>query len=246
MLLALSSLGPAAGATRVLAWSERSEPPEVYPQGINGAIAELLSAERGVTVTVANLLDPEQGLSEETLSRTDVLVWFGHLNHGDVTEENVERVVRHVVERGMGFLPLHSAHVARPFQRLMQIKGNEAGVRIEGRIGSWGGARDLGAPETVRVLAPEHPIAAGVTSFVISETETYLGPFNVPPADIQVLEGSWESGEQHGDGLIWYVGRGQVFYFRPGHETRPIYFQPEVQQILRNAIRWLAKPHRGT
>jgi len=39
---------------------------------------------------------------------------------------------------------------------------------------------------------------------------------------------------------LWNFGKGKVFYFRPGHETFPIYFQPEVQQVLKNAVRFLA------
>ena len=70
----------------------------------------------------------------------------------------------------------------------------------------------------------------------------YINPFNVPPPDLKVLEGVWAGGEQHGsDGMIWTVGKGRIFYFRPGHETYPIYFQPEVQQVIRNVVRWLAK-----
>ena len=77
---------------RVLAWSERSEPKEVYPQGINGQFAAFLQSEADMQVTVANLQDAEQGLSELALAKTDVLIWFGHKNHALVTDESVERV----------------------------------------------------------------------------------------------------------------------------------------------------------
>jgi trehalose utilization protein len=245
--LLLSSLAPlGAQKIHVLAWSERSEPVEVYPRGINGAIAEIFATQRGIEVTAANLLDPEQGLSEEALAETDVLVWFGHRSHAAVSDEAVERVVRHVTERGMGFLPLHSAHVARPFQELMRRKAAELGLHLDGRVGNWGAVRNEGKPEQVRVVEPRHPIARGIEPFLIPETEMYVNPLNAPPPDQKVLEGSWEGGERQGsDGLIWFLGRGKIFYFRPGHETRPIYYQPEVQQVLRNAIPWLAKPNRS-
>ena len=231
------------GQVRVLVWSERSEPVEVYPAGINGAIAEMLAPQRGVRPAVANLLDPEQGLSEEVLSQTDVLIWFGHRNHADVSDESVQRVVSHIRERGMGFLPLHSAHYCRVFQELMRIKAAETGRALDEPVGEWGHVRDSGAAEAIHVLQPGHPIAKGVADFVIPKTELYANPFRVPPPDEKILEGSWEGGEQHGsDGLAWTVGRGKIFYFRPGHETYPIYRQPEVQQILRNAVLWLAKP----
>ena len=35
-------------------------------------------------------------------------------------------------------------------------------------------------------------------------------------------------------------GNGKIFYFPPGHETYPIFFNPVVQQVLRNAVRWAA------
>ena len=242
----LSSIAVSAQRIEVMAWSERSEPAEIYPRGINGAVEELLKPDRRARVTVANLLDPEQGLSEAALLKTDVLVWFGHRSHNAVSDESVQRVVRHVKERGMGFLPLHSAHYCRPFQELMRIKAEQDGVKLEGTVGGWGRVRNQGKPEAVRVLDRRHPITKGVADFVIPETEMYENPFTVPPPDAKILEGSWEGGEQHGsDGMIWYVGRGKVFYLRPGHETRPIYRQAEMQQIIRNAVRWLAKPHRG-
>lgn len=245
-LCLLSSITVSAQRIQVMAWSERSEPVEVYPRGINGSVEELLKSDRRTRVTVANLLDPEQGLSEAALLKTDVLVWFGHHSHNAVSDENVRRIVRHVKERGMGFLRLHSAHYSRPFQELMRIKAEQAGVRLEGTVGRWGRVRNEGKPETVRVLDARHPVTKGVADFVIPVTEMYANPFTVPPPDAKILEGSWEGGEQHGsDGMIWYVGRGKVFYLRPGHETRPIYRQAEMQQIIRNAVRWLAKPHRG-
>ena len=247
LMVSLLSVAPlAAQRIEVLAWSERSEPADVYPTGVNGAIAGIFAAQRGVNVTIANLLDPGQGLSEEALAKADVLVWFGHRNHADVSDEAVERIVRHVTERGMGFLPLHSAHASRPFQELMSVKAVEANAPIEGRIGRWAAVRNEGKPEQIRVLLPDHPIARGVAPFTIPETEMYVNPLNAPAPDAKIFEGSWEGGEQHGsDGLVWLVGRGKVFYFRPGHETRPIYFQPEVQQIIRTAIPWLAKPNRN-
>jgi len=240
-LLFAASAAFAAGPVRVLAWSERSEPVDVYPNGINGAMVEALKGDKKVKVTMANLADPEQGLSEAALAATDVLIWFGHKNHKDVTDENVARVVRHVVERGMGYLPVHSAHYARPFQKLMEWKAEQLGMKLEGTPGKWGRVKNEGTPELVRVIAPQHPIAKGIRDFTIPKTEMYANPFIAPPADVKVLEGSWEGGEQHGmDGLCWNMGKGKVFYLRPGHETFPIFFQAEVQAVIRNAVHWLA------
>ncbi|MEM8665326.1 MAG: ThuA domain-containing protein, partial [Pseudomonadota bacterium] len=39
-------------------------------------------------------------------------------------------------------------------------------------------------------------------------------------------------------GLTWKRGAGRVFYFRPGHETYPIYHNRTIGRVLRNAVRW--------
>ena len=41
-------------------------------------------------------------------------------------------------------------------------------------------------------------------------------------------------------GCCWFAGNGRVFYFQPGHETYPVYFQREVKRIVANACRWAA------
>ncbi|MFW5743740.1 MAG: trehalose utilization protein ThuA, partial [Spirochaetota bacterium] len=52
---------------------------------------------------------------------------------------------------------------------------------------------------------------------------------------------SWFSGgEVFRSGMVWKRGRGRVFYFRPGHETLPIYHQPEVLRVIGNACGYLA------
>ena len=226
---------------RVLVWSERSEPAEVYPKGINGAIAYMLSQEKGIAATAANLADAGQGLTEQALGSTDVLIAFGHKHHKVVTDENVDRIVKRVEQDGMGYLPIHSSHYARAFQKIVASIAERRGSPLKGTPGSWGKVRNEGMAETIHVLPPKHPITKGVKDFSIPKTETYLNPFNVPSPDVKILEGKYEGGQQDGsDGLLWNFGKGKVFYFQPGHETFPIYYQAEVQQILTNAVRFLA------
>jgi trehalose utilization protein len=33
---------------------------------------------------------------------------------------------------------------------------------------------------------------------------------------------------------------GKIFYFRPGHETFPTYYQAEIQKVIVNAVNWAA------
>jgi trehalose utilization protein len=52
---------------------------------------------------------------------------------------------------------------------------------------------------------------------------------------------SWyQGGEVFRSGCCFHRGKGKIFYFRPGHETFPIYHQPEVLRVITNAVRWAA------
>jgi len=215
---------------RVIAWSEFTEPGSVYPTGIHGCLAQNLNNCQGITVSVSGLEDPDQGVSEEQLEAADVLIWFGHIKHGDVTDESVERTVKQVKEKGLGFLGLHSTHFARPFKALMET---ECSFRAYVENGTKG---------DIKVAAPDHPIAKGVSDFTIPQVEWYGEPYAVPKAETVVLAGIYDDyTELTRDGLVWTVGNGRVFYFRPGHETFPIYHMPEVKKIIENGVRWLAK-----
>ena len=100
--------------------------------------------------------------------------------------------------------------------------------------------RPDGEPSTIKVKQREHPIVKGLpTTFQVHHTEMYNEPFHVPQPDEVVLEETWERGERFRSGMIWNIGKGKVFYFRPGHETYPVFKQREVVQVIENACRWL-------
>lgn len=140
---------------------------DLYPDGMHGAIAAALNAAGGITATTATLRDPEHGLSEDRLADTDVLLWWGHAAHGDVSDEIVERVADHV-NAGMGLILLHSAHFAKIFKRLMGTPCNL----------TW---REAGERERLWVTSRNHPIAAGLPDhFELEHEEMYGEPFGVP------------------------------------------------------------------
>ncbi len=98
-----------------------------------------------------------------------------------------------------------------------------------------------GKPSRMKTLLPDHPIAKGITGeFTVSQTEMYGEPFHVPSPDAVVFEETWKAGQRFRSGAIWGLGRGKVFYFRPGHENFNVFHQPEPLQIVANATRWLA------
>jgi trehalose utilization protein len=199
---------------------------ETYPEGIHSVLADVL-AEAGHDVRTATLDEPDHGLSEDVLADTDVLVWWGHLAHDEVSEEVVARVRRRVLD-GMGFVPLHSSHESKPFSALM---GTDCALR-------W---RESGETERVWIVEPGHPIADGLGEyFEVPETEMYGERFDVPAPDTLVTISWFEGGEVFRSGCCYRRGAGRIFYFRPGHETFPVYYQSEVQRVLRNAVEWAA------
>ena len=220
--------------TRVTVWNEyrheRTDPKvaTVYPDGIHAAIADGLR-EAGLEVRTATLDEAEQGLSDATLEATDVLTWWGHLAHDDVDDALVERIQRRVLD-GMGLIVLHSAHYSKIFRRLM---GTSCSLK-------WREARER---ERIWVVDPSHPIADGLgESFVVEPEEMYGEPFDIPAPDRLVLVGWFQGGEVFRSGCCYGRGRGRIFYFQPGHETYPTYFNPDVRRVIANAVGWAAQP----
>ncbi|MBN1249871.1 MAG: ThuA domain-containing protein [Anaerolineae bacterium] len=199
---------------------------EVYPDGIHVAIAGFL-AEAGFEVRTATLEEPEHGLTEEVLADTDVLIWWGHMAHHQVDDEIVARVQARVLA-GMGLIVLHSAHFSKIFRKLM---GTTCNLK-------W---REIGEKERVYVIEPGHPIAKGLPEyFEVPHAEMYGERFDIPAPDTQVFLSWFAGGELFRSGCCWHRGAGKVFYFRPGHETYPIFRQPEIRTVIINAVRWAA------
>ncbi|MEI7900482.1 MAG: ThuA domain-containing protein [bacterium] len=229
--------GVAAPKKTVVVWSEGTAPKNVYSNDINTAIAEGLRASeemKGWDVVVASLSDPDQGLPDALLAKADVLVWWGHKKHGEVKDELVNKIEKRVKEEGMGFIALHSAHFAKPNKRLMGTPCSFAAYVGDNK------------ETVVKVAMPDHLIAKGVAKeFTVANDERYSDPYAVPSTDavpfvgIQVhKDGVKEDAKM---GFCWNVGKARYFYLQLGHETNPIYFQPEIRKIMANAVIWAAK-----
>jgi trehalose utilization protein len=198
---------------------------KLYPKGMHGCIAEGLSEDPAIEARTATLQDPEHGLTEEVLAQTDVLTWWGHCAHGEVKDEIVDRVQTAVLQ-GMGILILHSGHFSKIFKRLM---GTSCALK-------W---REAGEKERLWCCNPGHPIAKGLPEyFELEHTEMYGEPFGIPTPDENVFISWFQGGEVFRSGCTWTRGAGKVFYFRPGHETYPIYDDQHVKQVLKNAVKW--------
>lgn len=226
---------------RVTVWNEfvhereHESVRDVYPHGIHHVVADGIRECLGdaVTVGTATLDQPEHGLTTTVLDETDVLTWWGHAAHEDVSDEIVDRIQQRVLA-GMGLLVLHSGHASKIFRRLM---GTGCMLR-------WREAAEL---ERLWIVDPAHPIVAGLDDEYIElqHTEMYGEFFDIPPPDELVLISWFEGGEVFRSGCTFRRGKGKIFYFRPGHETFPIYYDPNVRRILGNAVCWAA-PSGGT
>lgn len=220
---------------RVTVWNEhlddlREDVLRIYPEGIHGCIAAFLREEDELSVRTATLQDPDCGLSEEVLAGTDVLIYWAHQAHDRVSEEAAERVRQHVL-MGMGFIPLHSAHMARPLRLLL---GTSMTLR-------W--RHD--DRERLTCVCPGHPIASGVPLHVeLPREEMYGECFDIPRPDDVVFLGWFAGGEVFRSGCTFTRGLGKIFYFQPGHETCPTYHHKEIQRIIRNAVHWAAPVQR--
>jgi trehalose utilization protein len=287
ILLAISALTAAAAPDpiRVLIWDERQpEQKKAYAGAFLGdTIAAWLSKQPGIVAKSVGLDSPEQGLDPATLDATDVIIWWGHQKHMEVSEARSAEVVKRVIEGKLGFVPLHSAHWARPFVTLMQERAKSdalaklpeserATARWEflntspvGKLvkhsdpltpslanenGVWKltlpqcvfpDYRPDGASSQMTTLLPGHPIAANLPpKWTLQQTEMYNEPFHVPTPDAVVFEERWEKGEHFRSGCAWQIGKGRVFYFRPGHATYPVFQDENCLRVILNATRWTA------
>lgn len=203
---------------------------KLYPDGMHALIAGFLSEQPDMKARTATLDEPDHGLTDEVLDRTDVLIWWGHMAHGEVRDDIVEKVYNRVLE-GMGLIALHSAHASKIFMKLC----GTCSAKL-----SWRENHEL---ERLFIVNPGHPIVAGVPEyFEIPQEETYGEYFDIPQPDELIFISWFSGGEVFRSGFTLTRGKGRVFYFRPGHETFPVYHQKEVQTLITNAVRWTAPP----
>ncbi|GAB3167516.1 ThuA domain-containing protein [Telluribacter humicola] len=273
---------------RVVVWDERQpDQKKAYDNYIGNHLADHFKTQSGFSVRSVALDDPEQGLSAEVLDNCDVLIWWGHVRHGEIKPETGRRIVEQVLAGKTALIALHASHWSTPFVEAMYERtiqdarksyqaSNESQIefkiiapaqkyimpKYDTRLTPYTASRKFpdrtvkvdvhlpnccfpayrgdGKPSTIQILKPQHPIAKGVPQqFQVPQTEMYNEPFHVPEPDEIVLEERWETGEWFRSGMLWRLGKGQVFYFRPGHELYPVYKEKWPLQIITNAARWM-------
>ncbi len=220
---------------RVTIWNEfrhektKEVVKKLYPNGMHEAIAGYLrETASDMQVRTATLDQPEHGLPEGVVRETDVMVWWGHMAHGEVQEGVVDRVHKRVLE-GMGLVVLHSGHFSKIFKKLM---GTSCDLK-------W--REEQNEREILWVTRPGHPIVKDIDDhFILPREEMYGEFFDIPEPECTFLISSFGGGEVFRSGCTWTRGAGRIVYFRPGHETFPTYHDKNVLRIIQNAIRWAA------
>jgi trehalose utilization protein len=217
--------------TKVTIWNEFQHEREnevvkgLYPQGIHHTIAEALKNLGDFEVQTATLDEPEHGLSDEVLAATEVLIWWGHKSHGAVHDAVVEKVHQQVLS-GMGLVVLHSGHFSKIFKKL---HGTHCSLK-------W---READEKERLWNIMPSHPIMAGIPDyFELEQAEMYGEPFAIPTPDELLMISWFQGGEVFRSLATWQKGHGKLVYFRPGHETYPIFHNQFVQRIIANSCAW--------
>ena len=291
-VLTITNITIAAGAeqkrARIVVWDERQpKQKEMYRNFLGNHIARYLRKELGFPIRSVGIDQPEQGLRDALLDKCDVLIWWGHVRHGEISEQTARKIVERIKAGQLAVIVLHSAHWSTPFMVVMEERTKQDALgklseeeRAKAQV-EWIGKFERRAPKSdanltpsvsfekgeggktvvrivrpnccfpeyaahgkpsrMKTLLPDHPIAKGIPGeFTVSQTEMYGEPFHVPKPDAVVFEETWKAGQRFRSGAIWNLGRGKVFYFRPGHENFNVFHQPEPLQIVANATRWLA------
>jgi len=221
---------------RIVVWNEFQHEKKndkiaaIYPNGMHGAIAAALKQNAAFEVSTATLDMPGCGLGGDILANTDVLIWWGHMAHGQVPDELVQKIYDRVQE-GMGLIALHSSHASKIFTKL--CGSNSVNLK-------W---RESDDKEILWVVDPTHPITVGLGKdhIILEREETYGEHFDIPAPDELIFVSWFTGGEVFRSGFTYKRGLGKIFYFRPGHETFPTYHNPAVLQVIENAVHWCAE-----
>ncbi len=223
---------------RVVVWNEfRHEKSEetiraIYPEGLHAAIAAALGTDAQLEVRLAALDDPDHGLPREVLENTDVLIWWGHMAHHEVSDALVEAIRQRVYLGKLGLIVLHSGHHSKVFRSVVGTSGNL----------SWG----RNQKEIVWNINPTHPIADGIPDhFCLDSEELYAEPFYIGEPDETVFTSWFEDGFVLRSGVVFKRSAGKIFYFQPGHEECPTYYNEWVLKVIRNAIYYVKPTDKG-
>lgn len=219
---------------KILIWNEyhdecnRTAVAAVYPKGIHVVLRAALEP-LGHSCTVTTLADVLLGQDKiyQDLATADVIVWWSHRLWLSVPEDYAGLVVNKVLN-GTGLLALHSAYLSKPFKTLL-------GAPL---CFKW---REAGEWSRLWLTEPGHPISSGLPECIyLPQEEMYGEPSGMPQPEATLAIASYEHGEVFRACNVWRRGNGKIAYLASGHETYPVYYNPDIQHLLRNLVTWLA------
>lgn len=204
---------------------------KIYPNGIHNCIKDFLEKDKNLLVRTCTFDDEEHGLSEKILSDTDVLIFWSHAKQDEFSDEVALRIEKYVL-RGMGFIALHSAHFSKPIKNLLGTSMTLKWKHDES--------------EKLWCIMPNHPISNDVPECVeLPKEEMYGEYFDIPVPDELIFLGHFSNGYVFRSGCVWNRGFGKIFYFQPGHEEYPIYYDKNIQKIIKNAVYYVNNPKKS-
>ena len=87
---------------------------------------------------------------------------------------------------------------------------------------------------------------AGVGDYFDLEKEEMYGErFEIPEPDELLMIGTYSSHEVMRSACTFRRVNGRIFYFQPGHEAYPTYYNENVQHIITNAVKWANPTYRA-
>ncbi len=146
---------------RIVVWDERQpKQKEMYRNFLGNHIARYLRKEAGFPIRSVGIDEPDQGLRDEMLDKCDVLIWWGHVRHGEISVERARKIVERVKAGKMALIVLHSAHWSTPFMVAMEERTKQDALgklskeeRAKAEV-EWVGRFERRAPKADEKLTP--------------------------------------------------------------------------------------------
>ena len=178
-------------------------------------------------------------LTAEAAKQYDVIVTYDY--NQAISEEAKANFLERLKE-GKGLVALHHAIAAYPnwpeYWNIIGARYYLAATNINGVAKPRSKARD-DMTFRIHVADPRHPVTRGIKDFMVRD-ETYKW-FDVAPKCHPLLT---TDEPENNEVLSWAktYRRARVVYLQLGHD-RQTYENPNYQQLLRQAIRWVARRH---
>ena len=148
-------------AIHVVVWDEQQpKQKQAYSNFLGNQIAAYLKTRPGLSVSSVRLDDADQGLPDTLLDQCDVLLWWGHVRHDEISETKARQLVERVKSGQLSLVSLHSAHWSLPFMIAMEERAKHdalqkmpANQRKQAKV-IFVGRRQRSAPSRDAPLTP--------------------------------------------------------------------------------------------